>query len=42
LKYAKKPTTSNTGSFFTEEQVSVMMGQVMASMKEKYGSNEKK
>jgi hypothetical protein len=33
-KYAKKPTTSNTKSFFTEEQVSVMMGQVMASADE--------
>jgi ABC-type Zn2+ transport system substrate-binding protein/surface adhesin len=40
-KYAKKKSGSSTEAHFTEEQVSVMMGQVMASMKEKYGGNKK-
>jgi hypothetical protein len=41
LKYAKKSPSSKTEAFFTEEQVSVMMGKVMASMKEKYSSKKK-
>jgi hypothetical protein len=40
-KHANKSPSSKTKAFFTEEQVSVMMGQVMASMKEKYGGNKK-
>jgi hypothetical protein len=40
-KYAKKSPSSKTEAFFTEEQVSVMMGKVMASMKEKYGGKKK-
>jgi hypothetical protein len=40
-KYAKKSPSSKTEAFFTEEQVSFMMGTVMASMKEKYGSKKK-
>jgi hypothetical protein len=40
-KYAKKSPSSKTEAFFTEEQVSVMMGTVMASIKEKYGSKKK-
>ena len=41
-KYAKKTAESSaTQAIFTEEQVSVMMGQVMASMKKKYGGTKK-
>jgi hypothetical protein len=40
-KYAKKTSGSSTEAHFTEKQVSVMIGQVMASMKEKYGGNKK-
>jgi hypothetical protein len=40
-KYAKKPESSGTKALFTEEQVSVMMGKVMASIKEKYGGKKK-
>jgi hypothetical protein len=40
-KYAKKTSGSSAEALFTEEQVSVMMEQVMASMREKYGGKKK-
>jgi hypothetical protein len=41
LKYATTTASASTAALFTTEQVSVMMKKVMASLKEKYGSNKK-
>jgi hypothetical protein len=40
-KYAMKTSGSSAEALFTDEQVSVMMEQVMASMRETYGSKKK-
>jgi hypothetical protein len=41
LKYATTTSSATTAALFTEEQVSVMMKNVMASLKDKYGGNKK-
>jgi hypothetical protein len=40
-KYATTTASASTASLFTDEQVSVMMKKVMASLKEKYGNKKK-
>jgi hypothetical protein len=40
-KYATTTSSANTAALFTEEQVSVMMKNVMSSLKEKYGGDKK-
>jgi hypothetical protein len=40
-KVAAAASSTNTAALFTEEQVSVMMKRVMASMKDKYGHKKK-
>jgi hypothetical protein len=40
-KKPKVTNTANTTALLTEEQMSVMMKKVMASMKEKYGDQRK-
>jgi hypothetical protein len=40
-KYATMTSSATTAALFTEEQVSVMMKNVMASLKEKYGGDKK-
>jgi hypothetical protein len=40
-KYSTTTSSATTAALFTEEQVSVMMKNVMASLKEKYGGDKK-
>jgi hypothetical protein len=40
-KYATTTSSATTAALFTEEQVSVMMKNVMSSLKEKYGGDKK-